>query len=179
MAGLRSRAGIVILVLLAAVTATGCGIDESRERPPFEPSDISSPQSMLVTNADIDTVGLTNPYSAVLRWWQALQQGNVQALRHIYAQTIPARAAKRQIEGFRPRYSMPVNPQTHLQGKVLATVRAHVRTAVPFHDRPNVISVRDFPTHYFLVRTLGGWKLRVDSYEHYTKGRHYSQLVTG
>ena len=74
---------------------------------------------------------------------------------------------------------MPVNPETHQTGKFTATVRTHVRTAVPFHDRPNVISVREFPSHYFLVRTLAGWKLRVDSYEHYTNGRRHSQLVTG
>ncbi len=179
MARLRARAGILFLALLVAATSQGCGSDDGREGPPSQPGNIDGPESMLISDRDIEGVGASTPYAAVLRWWQALQRGDVDQLRKMYVQPIPARAARRQIAGFRHRYSMPIDPQTRKKTTYTATVRTEVRTVVPFHDRPNVISVRDFPSKYFLALTLGGWKLRLDSYEHYTNGRKFSQLVVG
>jgi hypothetical protein len=176
---LRSRAGILVIALLAVVASQGCGSGGTKDGPPFRPGALDSPQSLLITDSDIAAVGRSKPYSGVLTWWQALQQGNVKQLRHSYVQPIGAAKARHQIANFKPRNSMPVMPETHLTGRYTATVRAQVWTAIPFHGRDNVISVREFPTHYFLARTLAGWKLRVDSYEHYTNGRNFSQLVVG
>jgi hypothetical protein len=164
---------------LVALALQGCGGSSVKDGPPFRAGALETPQDLLITNSDIEAVGASSPYSAVLSWWQALQQGNVGQLRHSYVKTISPAKAKAQIANFKPRDSMPVKPETHHTAKYTATVRAQVWTAIPFHGRDNVISVREFPTHYFLARTLGGWKLRVDSFEHYTNGRNFSQLVVG
>lgn len=176
---MRARAPIAAVVGLVVLASQGCGGDSIKDQPPFRPGALDSAQDLLITKSDIDAVGSGNPYTAVLSWWQALQQGNVGRLRHSYVRTISPARAKAQIANFKPRTSMPVKPETHHPGKYTATVRAQVWTAIPFHGRDNVISVREYPTHYFLGLTLRGWKLRVDSFEHYTNGRNFSQLVVG
>jgi hypothetical protein len=56
-------------------------------------------------------------------------------------------------------------------------MEARVRTAVPLPDNPDLISVRDFTTHFYMVATLAGYKLRAVSYRNYSRGREGSRLA--
>jgi hypothetical protein len=173
---LYSRAAIAVLTLLLIASSQGCGTDKSRDGPPFEPADIQSPQSLLITNSDIEGAGASTPYGAVLRWWQALQLGDVERVKRSYAGPISSREATREIDGLQPRFSQPIKPQVRTRGN-LAAVEVHVRAASPFPETPGVVSVRDFLTHFYLVRTVAGWRLRLVSYRNYTKGRRLSRLA--
>jgi hypothetical protein len=175
---LRSRALIAVLTLVLIAFSQGCGTDENRDGPPFEPGNITSPQSLLITNGDIEEAGASTPYGAVLRWWQALQLGDVKGVQRGYARQISSREAAREIDGFQPRFSQPIDPQVRVDGK-LASLEANVRTASPYDDTANVVSVRDFKIHLYLVRKAAGWRLRADSYEHYATGGRRSRLAVG
>jgi hypothetical protein len=176
MARVRSRAAAVALTTVLIASSQGCGSDKSREGPPFEPANIDAPQSLLVTKADIAGVGASTPYGAVLRWWQALQLGDVRRVQRSYVKRISAREAKRQIAGLRPRTSQPLDPDVRSRNSQ-AAVEALVRSASPFDGKPNVVSVRDFRTHFYLVRVATKWRLRTDSFERYSRGRRHSRLA--
>jgi hypothetical protein len=173
---LRSRAAVTVLTLLLITSSQGCGTDESRDGPPFEPGDIEGPESLLITNSDIEGAGASTPYGTVLRWWQALQLGDVKRVKQSYAGRISSREARRQIDGFQPRFSQPIDPEVRTQGK-LTNMKARVRTASPLADTPNVVSVRDFTIHFYLVTTRAGYKLRPVSYRNYSAGRRLSRLA--
>ena len=173
---MRPRALIAVLTLVLIASSQGCGTDQGRDGPPFEPGDITGPQSLLITNGDIEGAGASTPYGAVLRWWQALQLGDVKGVQRSYARHISSREAAREIDGFQPRFSQPINPKVRVDGK-LATMDAFVRTVSPYHDTANVVSVRDFRIHFYLVRRAAGWKLRAGSYEHYATGGRRSRLA--
>jgi hypothetical protein len=170
---LRSRAAIAVLALLLVASSQGCGTDEG---PPFEPGDIDGPESLLVTNSDIERAGRYTPYGVVLRWWRALQGGYVNRLKQSYLLRISSREARRQIEGFAPRTSQPIDPQVRTEGK-RANMEVRVRTASHLADTPGVVSVRDFKAHFYLVLTLAGWKLLPASYLSYANGRRLSHLA--
>jgi len=176
MVRLRSRAAAAVLTTVLIASLQGCGTDKSREGPPFEPANIDGPQSLLITNGDIEGVGASTPYGAILRWWQALQLGDVKRVQRSYAQRISAREATRQIAGFQPRTSQPIDPEVRSRGSQ-ASVEALVRIASPFDGKPNVTSVRDFRTHFYLVRVATKWRLRTDSFERYSRGRRQSRLA--
>ena len=166
----------MVLALSALVALQGCGTSESKEGPPFQPSNIDNPSSLLITNSDIQAAGPTTPYGVLLRWFQALQTRNVNRVRRSYAKPISAAEARRQVNGFRPPYSQPIRPQVKVHGDT-ATIDTHVRTANQFDGKPNVIGVRDFHTHFYLVTTLTGWRLRTICYQAYAKGRQHSVLA--
>ncbi|MGH2925446.1 MAG: hypothetical protein ACRDK1_05665 [Solirubrobacterales bacterium] len=173
---MRAR-GAFVAVLVAAGLASGCG-SSSTDGPPLQPDNIKNPASLLVTNADIDAVGSSTPYGAVLRWWQALQQGNVEAVQASYVEPISKKEAQRQIDGLRPRFSQPINPTVRIQ-RYTASLDAHIRSASEFQNRPNVISVRDFRVHLYLGKTKDGWKVRTVDYNNYSKGLQRSTLAVG
>jgi hypothetical protein len=173
---LRSHTAIAVLTLLLVASSQGCGTDKGRDGPPFEPGDISGPRSLLITNSDIEGVGASTPYGTVLRWWQALQLGDVKGVRQSYAARISTKEATREIDSFQPRFSQPIKPEVRTQGK-LATVNVNVRTARPFADTTGVIDVRDFLTHFYLAHKAAGWRLRVGSFEHYAMGRRNARLA--
>jgi hypothetical protein len=163
---------------MAAALAQGCGSSSSKEGPPFQPNDIQSPQSLLITNSDIEAADATTPYGVVLHWFRALQRGNVKEVRTSYVKKIPTREARRQIDGFQPRFSEPVKPLVRVHGSS-ASVDTHVRSAAPYDGKPNVIAVLDFHTHFYLGITAGGWRLRTASYQNYLKGRQRARLAVG
>jgi hypothetical protein len=170
----RSRAAIAVLALLVVASLQGCGTDEG---PPFEPGDIDGPESLLITNSDIERAGRYTPYGVVLYWWRALQRGDVKGLKESYLLRISNREARRQIEGFRPRTSQPIDPEVRTEAGKRANMEVRVRTASHLADTPGVVSVRDFKTHFYLVLTFAGWKLRLASYQSYADGRQRSQLA--
>jgi len=171
---LRSGVPATVLTLLLIASSQGCGTDESREGPPFEPGDIEGPESLLITNSDIEGAGASTPYGAVLRWWQALQLGDARQVRRSYAERISKEEARRQIDGLHSRFSQPIDPEVRTHGE-LATVKVRVRTATPFAG--NIVSIKDFNTQFYLVGGLAGWRLRPVSYENYTKARRHSRLA--
>jgi hypothetical protein len=173
---MQARAAITVVVLLLIASSQGCGSDGSRDGPPFEPGDIDSPQSLLITDGDIEEAGPMSPYGTVLRWWQALQRGDVKEVKRSYAKPISTREARRQIEGFKPRSSQPIDPDVKTED-LPARVKVHVRTATPYAPTPGVVSVRDFPVRFYLVPTFAGWKLGTESYEHIVKNRFRSRLA--
>jgi hypothetical protein len=177
MARLRARAAIAALALLLIASAPGCG-DKSGDGPPFEPGDIDGQQSMLITNGDIDRAGASTPYGVILSWWQALQLGDAKGVRRSYAKPIGNRETTRELNGFHPRFSQPIAPQLETEGK-LATVKVRIRTVSPYAETSGVVSVTDFPAHFYLLRTAAGWRLRDESYNHYISGRRFSRLAVG
>jgi hypothetical protein len=172
---LRSGAATVLTLFLIA-SSQGCGTDESREGPPFEPGDIQGPESLLITNSDIEGADASTPYGAVLRWWQAFQLGDAKQVRRSYAERISKGEARRQIDGFHSRFSQPIDPEVRTHGE-LATVKVRIRTAAPFAGTPNIVSIKDFNTQFYLVGGLAGWRLRPVSYENYTKARRHARLA--
>ncbi len=162
---------------MAAGLASGCG-SSANDGPPLQPDDIKDPASLLVSDADIGAVGSSTPYGAVLRWWQALQRGDVEGVRNSYAEPIAPKEARRQIAGLRPRFSQPINPTVQIHG-FIGSIDAHIRSAGEFQHRPNVIAVRDFRIHLYLGLTKDGWKMRAVDYGNYSKGRHRSRLAVG
>lgn len=148
-------------------------MDNSKEGPPFEPGNIDGPRSLLITNSDIEAVGPSTPYAVVLRWWQALQHGEVEAVKRSYAGRISNREARREIDRFKHRFSQPVEPEVQTQGN-RATVRTIVRAASRSAETPSVVSIDDFAATFALVRKAGGWKLRDDSYSRYIERRRTS-----
>jgi hypothetical protein len=171
-AGLRSSAGIAALVL-AVASSQGCG---SGEGPPSDPGDIESPGSLLITNGDIDEAGRYSPYGVVLRWWQALQRGDVQGVKESYVGQISSKEARRQIDVLSPRTSQPIYPEVATREN-RASMEVLVRSANVLADTSDVVSVRDFQTHFYLVGTWAGWRLRLDSYRNYVNGRQKSHLA--
>lgn len=173
----RSRAAIAVLALLLVASSQGCGSDETGEGPPFEPGDIQGPESLLITDSDIEAAhGSYTPYGAVLRWFQALQQGDVEEVRKSYVTRVSSSEARRQIHGFQPRFSQPIDPSVKMRGK-LANLQARVRSANPLARAPGVVSVRDFTTHFHLMATDVGWRVRPVSYRNYSEGRQKSRLA--
>jgi hypothetical protein len=173
---LGSRAAIAVLTLLLVVASQGCGMNKSREGPPFEPGNLKGPRSLLITNSDIDGVGALKPYGALLLWWQALQRGDVAQVKRSYAGRVTTREAKREIHGFKPPFSQPINPTVQTPGK-RALVRAVVRTATRRKDIPSVVRVTEAPVSFSFVRKGTRWRLRRDSYEHYARSRGNQHLA--
>ncbi len=163
---MRPSAFVIAATVAAFALAQGCGTDESAQGPPFHPGNIDSPRSLLVSDDDIDGIGASSPYGEVLRWWQALQRGDVGALKRSYEKPIGTAKARRQIRDFQPRFSQPVVPAED-EGRKRATVEVLVRAAIPLGDMPNVISVHDVPTTFDLVRVGSGWRLRSNAYRAY------------
>jgi hypothetical protein len=173
---LGSRAAIAVLTLLLIASTQGCGTDQSREGPPFEPENIEDPQSLLITNSDIEEVGASTPYGVALRWWQALQLADVEGVKRSYVVRISSREARRQIDDFQPRFSQPIDPKVDTQGN-RATVDAIVRTATPFPPTPSVVRVIDFPVRFNLLRNAAGWRLRVSSYRNFIEALPFPRLA--
>lgn len=173
MARVRSRAAIGAVAVLLVVSSQGCG---SSEGPPFEPGDLEGPGSLLITNDDIDEAGRYTPYGVVLRWWQALQRGDVQGVKDSYAGRISSKEARRQIDLLSPRTSLPIDPKITMRDRQ-ASMEVLVRSASELDGKPDVVSVRDFQTHFYLVATWAGWRLRIDSYRNYSNGREKSHLA--
>lgn len=165
-----SRSGprllVVVLALLSVALAQGCGIDESRNGPPFHPGNIQSPRSLLVTKGDIQGVGAETPYGAILRWWRALQRGDAKGVQRSYSDHVSARVARRQVNDFQPRFSQPVEPTVDA-GHSRATADLLVRAATRLGDLPTVVNVNDVPVSFDLVRSHPGWKLRSNSFGRY------------
>jgi hypothetical protein len=157
--------------VLSVSIAQGCGIDESRNGPPFHPGNIQSPRSLLVTKSDIEGVGAETPYGAILRWWRALQRRDAKGVKHSYSDHVSAAAARRQVHDFQPRFSQPVEPTVEA-GHSRATVDLVVRAATRLGDLPTVVNVNDVPVTFDLVRSHPGWKLRSNSF-----GRYHSAVL--
>ena len=153
-------------------------MDQSREGPPFEPGNIDDPQSLLITNSDIEGAGTSTPYGAVLRWWQALQLGDVKGVQRSYARHISSREAAREIDGFQPRFSQPIDPEVDTQGN-RATMDVIVRTAIPLHPTPSVVRVVDFPARFELLRNAAGWRLLLRSYGNFVQARPFPRQDVG
>jgi hypothetical protein len=168
---LRARLPLVALTVLSVAIAQGCGTDESRDGPPFHPGNIDSPHSLLVTKSDIEGIGASTPYGAILRWWRALQQGDVKGVQRSYAEHVSANTVRRQIHDLRPRTAQPVTPEVEA-GHDRATVDTLVRAAVRLGDLPTVVNVTDIPVTFDLVRSHPGWKLRANAY-----GRYHSAVL--
>jgi hypothetical protein len=173
---LRLRAVIAVLALVLVASSQGCGTDDGRDGPPFEPGDIAGPRSLLITKSDIEGVGASTPYAAILRWWQALQRKEVAGVRRSYAGHIAKSEAKHEIHGLQARHSQPIDPKVQARGDQ-ATVGILVRAATRFVATPSVVSITDYPASVLLTRTPRGWKLRRGSYRHYLKSRELPHLA--
>ena len=143
----------------------------------LDPGDIESPGSLLITNGDIDEAGRYSPYGVVLRWWQALQRGDVQGVKDSYVGQISSKEAQ---AADRCPFAalLPAHlPRGRDTGAIGPSMEVLVRSANQLADAPDVVSVRDFPTHFYLVGTWAGWRLRLDSYRNYVNGRQKSHLA--
>jgi hypothetical protein len=161
---------VALLTLLVCAASQGCATNDSTEGPPFESRNIEGKRSLLITDSDIDEVGASTSYGAVLRWWQALQLGDVKGVRGSYARPVSGDEAKRQIDRFRPRFSQPLNPEIETRLN-RATVHVVVRAATRSEDTPGVVGIDDFSATFRLLRNGTGWRLRPGSYRHYLHSR--------
>ncbi len=178
MVRLRNLAAASVLALALVALSAGCGTNEAREGPPFEPENIEDPQSLLITNSDIEEVGPATPYGATLRWWQALQLADVQEVRRSYTARIPRRETQSQILSFQPRFSQPIDPVVETQGN-RATMDVTVRTALGSRATPSVVRIIDFPTRFYLLRKASGWKLFAGSYRDFIQARPFLPQPAG
>jgi hypothetical protein len=153
-------------------------MDESRDGPPFEPRNIEDPQSLLITNSDIEEVGPSTPYGVTLRWWRALQLANVEAVKRSYTVRVSTRNTRRQIDGFQPRFSQPIDPEVDTRGN-RATMDVIVRTAFPRRATPSVVRVIDFPVRFELLRNAAGWRLLLRSYVNFIQARPFPRQDVG
>ena len=175
---MRFQATITLLALALVALSQGCGEGEAREGPPFEPENIETPHSLLITEGDIAEVGPSTPYGSVLRWWSALQQANVGEVRRSYSDQISAREARRQIFNFQPRLSQPIRPRVTLQGN-RATMNVVVRTAIPLPAAPDIFRVGDFPTRFDLLQRAAEWKIVASSYRNFIDDRPFPRQPGG
>ena len=173
---MRLRAATVLLALALVASSQGCGTNDGRNGPPFEPGDIAGPKSLLITKSDIEGVGASTPYAAVLRWWQALQRRDVAGVQRSYAGRIGRNAARRQIHALQSPRSQPINPDVQRQG-THATVGVVIRAATRYVATPSVVSITDYPASLYLVRTRAGWRLRHDAYLRYARSRQLPRLA--
>jgi hypothetical protein len=169
----RLPAAIVISALVVIASLPGCGSDDSKDGPPFEPSNIDGRGDLLITKSDIEAVGPSTPYGAVLRWWQALQRKRVENVKRSYPEPIDGRKARRQIERFKHRFSLPIEPKVETDGNQ-ATVNVTVRTARRSDEAPNVVSINEFGANFPLLRESDGWRLRPVAYRRYVERRKTS-----
>jgi hypothetical protein len=176
MVGLRLRAATALLALALVASSQGCGTNDGPNGPPFEPGDIAGPKSLLITKSDIEGVGASTPYAAVLRWWQAMQRRDVAGVRRSYAGHVAKSEARHEIHGLQARESQPIEPSVETHGD-RATVEITVRAATRFVATPSVVSITDYPASVLLERTAEGWKLRPGSYRHYLKSRKLPRLA--
>jgi hypothetical protein len=165
---LRPRALVIAATVAAVALGSGCGVDESEQGPPFHPGNFDTPRALLVSGDDIEGIGATSPYGAILGWWRALQRGDVAALKRSYVEPITTAKARRQIRSFEPRLSQPVVPEEE-EGRTRATVEVLIRTAVRLGDMPKVISVHDVPATFELERRSSEWRLRNNAYGAYRR----------
>jgi hypothetical protein len=165
---LRPLALVIAATLAAFALGSGCGGDDSEQGPPFHPGNIDSPRSLLVSGGDIEGIGASSPYGAILGWWRALQRGDVAGLKRSYVEPITTAKARRQIQGFEPRLSQPVVPDEE-EERNRATVEVLVRAAVRLGDLPNVIGVHDVPVTFELERKGAEWRLRNNAYAAYRR----------
>jgi hypothetical protein len=167
---MQLRPAFALLVLLAGTILWGCSASDSSEGPPFESRNIQQARSLLISDDDIEAIGPSTPYGTVLRWWQALQREDVDAVKRSYTRPITTREAKRQIRRFRPRFSQPLNVDVEA-GRRNATVSAIVRAATRGEEAPGVVAITDFAMDFRLLRRAAEWKLRAGSYRHYLHSR--------
>ncbi len=171
---MRIPAAIVISALVVLASSAGCGSDDgARDGPPFEPSNIDDRGDLLITKSDIEAVGSSTPYAAVLRWWQALQRKRPQTVRRSYPEPISGEKAKRQIKRFQHHFSQPMEPIVDTDGNQ-ATVNVTVRTARRSDEAPNVVSINEFGANFPLLRESDGWRLRPVAYRRYIERRSHS-----
>jgi hypothetical protein len=172
---LRLRGVIAVLTLVLVASSQGCA---NGDGPPFEPGDIATPRSLLITKSDIEVAGASTPYGTLLRWWQALQRGDVEGVKRIHKGRISTRVAKREIAGLGPRHSLPISPDVETQGNHV-TVDMVVRAATRSAATPGVVSITDYPASLSLVRTPAGWKLGPASYVGFLSSRQFPHLAGG
>jgi hypothetical protein len=175
---LRPPAAITLLALALVALSQGCGEGEAREGPPFEPGNIETPDSLLITQGDIAEVGPSTPYGSVLRWWSALQQANVDGVRRSYVVRIRSGEARRQIFNFQPRLSQPIRPGVTVHGN-RATMNVVVRTAIPLPAATSIFRVVDFPTRFDLLRKAAEWKIEASSYRNFIDDRPFPRQPGG
>ena len=168
--GVRTATAVLMLLLIAS--AQGCGTDETREGPPFEPGNLEDERSLLITESDIEEAGASTPYGVTLSWWRALQLADVEEVKRSYSSRISRRESRRQIEGFQPPFSQPIKPKVRTHGN-RATADVIVRTALPLPATPSVVRVVDFPARFELLRSAAGWRLLVGSYRNFTHARPF------
>jgi hypothetical protein len=169
---LRFRAAITILALALVALSQGCGTDETREGPPFEPGNIENQRSLLITESDVEEVGASTPYGVALRWWRALQLADVEGVKRSYAVPVSSKETRRQIYDFQPRFSQPIDPEVETHGN-RATMDVIVRTMLPLPATPSVVRVVDFPARFDLLRNAAGWRLLPSSYRSFTQARPF------
>lgn len=175
---LPSRPAIAALALLLIASAQGCGPNEAREGPPFEPANIDRPASLRVTDTDLTEIGESTPYGAILALWQALQQEEPGKVQRSYVEHITREEAESQVKHLRPRNSLPIETEVKIDGD-LAIVKTYVRSAIRFVRTPTVVGIADFPVTFSLVREGSEWKVRRDSFRRYLRGqRNRRRLAT-
>ena len=141
--------------------AQGCGIDEAREGPPFEPENIDRPGvpsgHRTATSRAVGAVNALRRHPPLVAGAAAARRRG--GVRRSYAEHITqgARRSARSTH-LQPRYSQPIEPEVETQGN-----RATVEIVRPSRRLRFVATRRawsritDFPVAFFLVaRAPGG-----------------------
>src|SRR5947207_1990796 len=102
-AALRFLWVAIVLVLAAFVAGCSASAQEttttstSTSSVPKTVPRLSGASDLLITHQRLADAGRNSPYGVLLRWWQALQSGNVGAARSFYARSVDTSALGREI----------------------------------------------------------------------------------
>jgi hypothetical protein len=164
----------VLAVLILTGLAAGCGSSGHSRKEATVP-DITSRSDLLVTKEDIEAAGEGSPYAALLRWWRALQSGEVGAAKTAYANSFDPRDRLAELPGLTLRgeiralaYTLDTSrPQLLDSVTKERTARLSVvidSAAFSESDPTDVVFIWQEPVTFRLELEGAEWKLANDDY---------------
>lgn len=171
--GVRGRQllGLCVSVTIA-LGGMACGAETPAQERAAAPRQIQSAKDLLVTKSDIREAGADTAGGTLLRWWQALQFGDVPTAMTLYSTPPPESELERQLKKLKSILAvtrLEIHEQDTSDGdeaRVLAVLRS-----ASFGESGPVIS--DTPATFVLRREGEDWRLPDNSW---VEERYEAQL---
>ena len=155
--GRARRVGLAFALLLTALAATGCG-DDDKEPSAAATSAIDAPRDLFISREDISRAGGDTPARTLLRWWQALQFGDLEVARDQYAGEVDVDRLAVQVPkiGRRVQAARPLVLEKYVK---TATAKLHVVLQGALFPEDGPVRVIEVPATFRFVREDGKWRL--------------------